>query len=40
MIIDSNVTFMPSVNLSFIVPAICFVVVMLYGILHTKALSR
>jgi len=34
MIIDSNVTFMPAVNLSFIVPAVCFVVVMLYGISH------
>jgi len=34
MIIDSGVTFMPAVNLSFIVPALCFVVVMLYGLRH------
>ena len=40
MIIDSHITFMPSVNLSFIVPAVCFVVVMLYGISHAKPLSR
>ena len=31
MIIDSDVTFMPAVNLSFVVPAICFVVVLLYA---------
>ena len=31
LIIDSHVTWLPSVNLSFIVPALCFVVVMLYG---------
>ena len=34
MIIDSNVTLLPAVNLSFIVPALCFVVVMLYGLRH------
>ena len=37
MIIDSQVTVLPSVNLSFIVPAVCFVVVMLYGIRHSRA---
>jgi FHS family L-fucose permease-like MFS transporter len=37
MIIDSQVTVLPSVNLSFIVPAFCFVVVMLYGIRHSRA---
>ena len=31
MIIDSNVQILPSVNASFVVPAVCFVVVMLYG---------
>jgi FHS family L-fucose permease-like MFS transporter len=31
MIIDSDVTFMPAVNLSFVVPAICFVVVLVYA---------
>ena len=36
MIIDSNVQFMPSVNLSFIVPAVCFVVVMLYGLRYSR----
>ena len=36
VIIDSPVQFMPSVNLSFIVPAICFVVVLLYGLRHTR----
>ena len=34
MIIDSHVQWIPSVNLSFVVPAVCFVVVMLYGIPH------
>ena len=37
MIIDSEVQFIPSVNLSFIVPAICFVVVMAYGLRHSRA---
>ena len=37
MIIDSQVTVLPSVNLSFIVPAICFVVVMLYGLRYSRA---
>ena len=32
MIIDSHVTLLPPVNLSFIVPAVCFVVVLLYGL--------
>ena len=32
MIIDSNVQFLPAVNLSFIVPVVCFAVVMLYGL--------
>ena len=40
MIIDSDITFMPSVNLSFLVPAVCFVVVILYGMSHAKSLSR
>ena len=31
LIIDSEVSFLPAVNLSFIVPAVCFVVVMAYG---------
>ena len=34
MIIDSEVQAIPAVNLSFVVPAICFVVVMLYGLRH------
>ena len=36
MIIDSAVQFMPAVNLSFVVPALCFVVVMIYGIGHSR----
>ena len=36
MIIDSQVTLLPAVNLSFIVPAVCFVVVMLYGLHHAR----
>ena len=36
MIIDSEVDFLPAVNLSFVVPAICFVVVMLYGLRHSN----
>ena len=36
MIIDSHVTLLPAVNLSFIVPAVCFAVVMFYGIRHTR----
>ena len=31
MIIDSDLQILPSVNASFVVPAVCFVVVMLYG---------
>ena len=34
MIIDSGVQMLPAVNLSFVVPAVCFVVVMLYGLGH------
>ena len=37
MIIDSGVKVLPAVNLSFVVPAFCFVVVMLYGLRHTRA---
>ena len=37
MIIDSEVQFMPAVNLSFVVPMVCFVVVMLYGLRHSRA---
>ena len=37
MIIDSDVQWMPAVNLSFVVPALCFVVVMLYGLRHSRA---
>ena len=36
MIIDSHVTLLPAVNLSFVVPAVCFVVVMLYGLRHAR----
>ena len=36
MIIDSGVTAIPAVNLSFIVPALCFVVVMRYGLRHSR----
>ena len=32
MIIDSDIQLLPAVNASFIVPAVCFVVVMLYGL--------
>ena len=35
MIIDSNVQVLPAVNLSFVVPVVCFVVVMLYSLRHT-----
>ena len=34
MIIDSNVQVLPAVNLSFVVPMVCFLVVMLYGARH------
>ena len=37
LIIDSHVTWLPSVNLSFIVPALCFVVVMLYGWRYSRS---
>jgi len=36
MIIDSQVQLLPSVNLSFVVPACCFVVVMCYGLKHQE----
>ena len=36
MIIDSGVTAIPAVNLSFIVPALCFVVVMRYGLRQSR----
>ena len=36
MIIDSQVTLLPAVNLSFIVPAVCFAVVMLYGLRYAR----
>ncbi|MBR5171153.1 MAG: L-fucose:H+ symporter permease [Muribaculaceae bacterium] len=36
MIIDSDVQVLPAVNLSFIVPALCFVVVLLYGLRHNR----
>jgi FHS family L-fucose permease-like MFS transporter len=35
MIIDSNVQWLPAVNLSFVVPAFCFVVVMRYALRHS-----
>ena len=34
MIIDSGVQVLPAVNLSFVVPVVCFVVVLLYGLSH------
>ena len=37
MIIDSEVQFMPAVNLSFVVPMICFLVVMTYGLRHSRS---
>jgi FHS family L-fucose permease-like MFS transporter len=36
MIIDSEIQVMPAVNVSFVVPAVCFVVVMLYGLKHSR----
>lgn len=36
VIIDSDIHLLPSVNLSFIVPAVCFVVVMLYGLNRSR----
>ena len=35
MIIDSNVQVLPAVNLSFVVPVVCFVVVLLYSLRHS-----
>ena len=35
MIIDSNAQWLPAVNLSFVVPVVCFVVVMCYGHRHS-----
>ena len=37
MIIDSNVQVLPAVNLSFVVPVVCFVVVLLYSLRHSRA---
>ena len=37
MIIDSDMAFMPAVNASFVVPMLCFVVVMTYGLRHSRA---
>jgi FHS family L-fucose permease-like MFS transporter len=36
MIIDSDIQIMPAVNVSFVVPAVCFVVVLLYGLRHSQ----
>ena len=36
MIIDSDIQIMPAVNASFVVPAVCFVVVMLYGLRYSR----
>ena len=36
MIIDSQVALLPAVNLSFVVPAVCFAVVLLYGLRHSR----
>ncbi|MBQ9554990.1 MAG: L-fucose:H+ symporter permease [Muribaculaceae bacterium] len=36
MIIDSDAPFMPAVNASFVVPVVCFVVVMLYGLRYSR----
>ena len=40
MLIDSNVKVMPAVNLSFVVPLICFIVVLWYGMLHAKFFNQ
>ena len=40
MLIDSNVKVMPAVNLSFVVPLICFIVVLWYGMLHAKPFNQ
>lgn len=40
LLIDSNVKVMPAVNLSFVVPLICFIVVLLYGMLHAKPFNQ
>ena len=37
MIIDSDVQVLPAVNLSFVVPVVCFVVVLLYSLRHSRA---
>ena len=36
MIIDSNIQLLPAVNVSFVVPAVCFIVVMLYGLRYSR----
>ena len=40
MLIDSNVKVLPAVNLSFVVPLICFIVVLWYGMLHAKPFNQ
>ena len=37
MIIDSQVQWLPAVNVSFVVPALCFAVVMAYGLRHSRS---
>ena len=37
MIIDSDLDFMPAVNASFVVPVVCFLVVMAYGLRHARS---
>ena len=36
MIIDSDIQLLPAVNVSFVVPAVCFIVVMLYGLRYSR----
>ena len=36
MIIDSDIHLLPAVNVSFVVPAVCFIVVMLYGLRYSR----
>jgi FHS family L-fucose permease-like MFS transporter len=36
MIIDSDIQLLPAVNVSFVVPAVCFIVVMLYGLKSSR----
>ncbi len=37
MIIDSNISILPAVNVSFVVPLFCFLVVMLYGLRNSRS---